>query len=64
MSDEMQIKIQETSLSARIKRKELATLLLHSSVVRASTRMSGVMERQELASHLLHSSVVRASTRM
>ena len=39
MSDEMQIKIQETPLSARMKRKELATLLLHSSVVIASTMM-------------------------
>ena len=64
MSDEMQIRIQETTLSARIKRKELATLLLHSSVVRASTRVSGVMKRKKLATLLLHNSVPRATIRL
>ena len=69
MSDEMQIKIQETPLSARrledvIERKEIATLLCHSSVVRTSTRVEGAVERKELPSLFLQSSVARASTGM
>jgi len=59
-----QIKIQEMPLSIRIKRKELANLLVHSSVARASTRGEGLMEMKELANLLLHSSVARASTRV
>ena len=47
-----------------MERKELATLLLHSLVARASTRVEGVMERKELATLLLHSSLARASTWM
>ena len=47
-----------------MERKELVTLLLHSSVVRALTRVEGVMERKELFTLLLHSSVVRALTRV
>ena len=45
-------------------RKEIATLLYHSSVVRTSTRVQGVVERKELPSLLLQSLVVKASTGM